>query len=922
MPEIIVDGKSYQVAAGGNLLHACQSLKLALPYFCWHPALNSVGSCRQCAVLIYQNADDSRGRISMACMTAVTDGQRLSIKAAKVARFRELCIEATMTGHPHDCPVCEEAGECHLQDMTLLSGHINRRFEGPKRTHSNQYLGPFINHEMNRCIACYRCVRFYRDYSGGTDLNVFASRNNVFFGRAEEGVLESEFSGNLVEVCPTGVFTDKSFSQHYSRKWDLQSAPAVCVHCSVGCNIYPAERNGRLRRISNRYHPQLNGHFLCDRGRFGYEFVNHAKRNEQVWQRNQQSRSTDQLDTQQALTRLHELLATTEHAEIVAIGSSRSSLENNFSLRCLVGKGNFYSDMKSGVQGLINQLLNHYQSVQSSSDLQSLEQADCLLLIGEDVTQTAPRIALAIRQMSRNAGIKQAAALGVPYWSDAEVKNISQSLQSPLHIISHCQTKLDDIATSIDTLHPDQQVLLLDKICHYVSLATELGSENNAELSELEQRALAISKDLRHAQRPFITTGIHLAKNAAIFSATLRLSAALYQLNDKAGLICALPQANSLGLALLNDTERDIEAALLRLATHKTKTLIILETDLFRYCAAQKLQSLLECVENIIVLDHLLTATAEQADLLLPTSSFAESHGSWVNYEGRLQAGIKCFGASKQRRPAYQWLTNNTDFHSIVRDLSGQLECLQSLPSLYQKQSEDFNNARKSVRESGRTALSSYIDIKELPPDSDADSNYQHSSEGVASNIDKTQTPAYIWSPNWNSNEALNHFQNAGNGAIEGSSLGLLIFAQSASHSEAFCKVNESAQPSSATFASAVNILKVLPFHHIFSDEELSSYVSNIQQVQVRPSIRLNAQQAQSLGFVAGEPLHYRFIQDDKEDAGNNSLEEDELLPLEIDESIASGVVLLPAIIIQQQASSVENWLLLSRVATKGARHE
>ncbi len=107
-----------------------------------------------------------------------------------------------MTNHPHDCPVCEEGGECHLQDMTVMTGHAYRRYRFNKRTHRNQYLGPFITHEMNRCIACYRCIRFYRDYAGGRDFDVFAAHNHVYFGRHEDGVLESDFSGNLGRGLP------------------------------------------------------------------------------------------------------------------------------------------------------------------------------------------------------------------------------------------------------------------------------------------------------------------------------------------------------------------------------------------------------------------------------------------------------------------------------------------------------------------------------------------------------------------------------------------------------------------------------------------------------------------------------------------------------------------------------------------------
>ena len=180
----------------------------------------------------------------MACMTPAVDGMRISIKDAEAAVFRAAVIQGLMLNHPHDCPVCDEGGECHLQDMTVMTGHRTRTYSFGKRTFRNQYLGPFINHEMNRCIQCQRCVRFYRDYAGGHDLNAFRLRDTVFFGATEDGVLENEFSGNLVEICPTGVFTDATLKRHYTRKWDLQMAPSICPHCAVGCNITAASAMG------------------------------------------------------------------------------------------------------------------------------------------------------------------------------------------------------------------------------------------------------------------------------------------------------------------------------------------------------------------------------------------------------------------------------------------------------------------------------------------------------------------------------------------------------------------------------------------------------------------------------------------------------------------------------------------------------
>ncbi|MES2605298.1 MAG: 2Fe-2S iron-sulfur cluster-binding protein, partial [Pseudomonadota bacterium] len=267
MAKITVDGKVFEVDPNNNLLQELLSHKQDLPYFCWHPSMGSVGSCRQCAVIEYANDDDQRGRQVMACMTSPREGARYSMD--KAHQFRAQAIESIMTSHPHDCPVCEEGGECHLQDMTVMSGHTYRRYDGKKSTHNNQYLGPFIGHEMNRCITCYRCVRYYKDYAGGTDFSVQASHNHTYFGRFQDGVFESEFSGNLAEVCPTGVFTDKVFSKVYSRKWDLQSSPSVCAACGVGCNTNPGERYGTLRRVVNRFNDEVNGYFLCDKGRFG-----------------------------------------------------------------------------------------------------------------------------------------------------------------------------------------------------------------------------------------------------------------------------------------------------------------------------------------------------------------------------------------------------------------------------------------------------------------------------------------------------------------------------------------------------------------------------------------------------------------------------------------------------------------------------
>src|SRR6185437_5232583 len=340
MAGIIVDDRPYQVDERENLLQACLSLGFNLPYFCWHPALGSVGACRQCAVKQFRNEQDRQGHLVMACMTPAADGTRISIEDPEAKTFRASVIEWMMANHPHDCPVCDEGGECHLQDMTVMTGHAYRRFRFNKRTFRNQDLGPFITHEMKRCIQCYRCVRLYRDYAGGRDFDAFGSRNHVYFGRHDDGTLENEFSGNLVEVCPTGVFDDKTLMPHYTRKWDLQTAPSVCAHCSLGCNTIAGERYGTLRRILNRYHNEVNGYFLCDRGRFGYGFVNSEERIRRPKSRPSRDGQTIPIDKDMILRELGPLLAD-KPSRIIGIGSPRASLESNFALRELVGPDRF-----------------------------------------------------------------------------------------------------------------------------------------------------------------------------------------------------------------------------------------------------------------------------------------------------------------------------------------------------------------------------------------------------------------------------------------------------------------------------------------------------------------------------------------------------------------------------------------------------
>ena len=630
MATIHVDGKELEVDGADNLLQACLSLGLDIPYFCWHPALGSIGACRQCAVKQYTDENDKRGRIVMSCMTPATDGSWISIDDEEAKVFRASVVEWLMTNHPHDCPVCEEGGHCHLQDMTVMTGHNERRYRFTKRTHQNQQLGPFISHEMNRCIACYRCVRFYKDYAGGTDLGVFGAHDNVYFGRVEDGTLESEFSGNLTEVCPTGVFTDKTHSERYNRKWDMQFSPSICHGCSSGCNISPGERYGELRRIENRFNGSVNQYFLCDRGRFGYGYVNRKDRPRQPLLANGAKLTLDE-----ALDKAADLL---RGRNIVGIGSPRASLESNYALRELVGAEHFYSGIEAAELERIRLVMQVLKdSPLPIPNMRDIEDHDAIFVLGEDLTQTAARMALSLRQSVKGKAEDMADAMRVQPWLDAAVKNIGQNALNPLFIASLAETKLDDIAEECVHAAPDDLARIGFAVAHALDASAPAVDGLDAEALELAKR---IADALLAAKRPLIIAGTSLGSKALI-EAAANIAKAL-KLREKNGSISLIvPEANSLGLAMLGGDS--VDAALQAVIDGKADAIVVLENDLYTRTDKARVDAALTAAKVLIVADHQKTATSDRAHLVLPAASFAEGDGTLVSQEGRAQRFFQVF---------------------------------------------------------------------------------------------------------------------------------------------------------------------------------------------------------------------------------------------------------------------------------------
>lgn len=595
MPKLTIDNLSVTVPEGNNVLEAARQLGIVIPHFCYHEALGAVGACRLCAMMFIEGPVKG---LQMACMISAQEGMVVSTQDAAAVEFRAHVIEWLMMNHPHDCPVCDEGGECQLQDMTVAGGHTLRRYRGLKRTYDNQDLGPFIAHEMNRCIQCYRCVRTYQDYCGGTDFGVLGINQRVYFGRFSDGRLESPFSGNLVDVCPTGVFTDKTF-RFKSRYWDLQEAPSVCPHCALGCATIPGARYRELQRVRSGVNRQTNGFFICDRGRFGYGHANHPQR--------PRVPRIDGVESSwpQALTvvreRLDAIIAEHGAQSVALLGSPRASLEANVQLLSLarqLGTRQIVFDGHTPRDWAARTLTRGISDLACS--LEDIRQSDCVVAIGADPLAEAPLLALALRQVERAGG---RLALIDP----RPVQLPCRAAHLPL-VPWRLPEVIDALADNdFSNFHRQQAVFLegvrtaLEQAQHPVLIG---GADLLGPLGI--QRLIALARHLRRAERPCRLMGL-------------------------------LAGPNSFGAGLLAGAGPDFDELTHAMITGEIRALVCLENDPMSQAADPRLvESALARLELLVVLDHLPSTTLRHAPVILPTTATAESTGCFINNEGRM----------------------------------------------------------------------------------------------------------------------------------------------------------------------------------------------------------------------------------------------------------------------------------------------
>lgn len=272
MPKVTIDGREIEVPAGTNLIEAARLAGVEIPYFCYHPYLTVVGQCRICMVEVV-----GQPRLAIACATPVTDGMVvLSETSARVKEARTAVMEFLLANHPLDCPVCDQAGECLLQDHSFSDGSDFTHMVETRRTfpgYERRRIGPHIVQNQNRCIHCSRCIRFTQEISETSQLTYKSRGNSAFIDTFDGRPFDDPFSGCAADVCPVGALTVKEF-RFRKRAWRLRSTPSVCTGCSIGCTVWMDHHERVIYRYTPRENPAINATWLCDFGRFRAEDLN------------------------------------------------------------------------------------------------------------------------------------------------------------------------------------------------------------------------------------------------------------------------------------------------------------------------------------------------------------------------------------------------------------------------------------------------------------------------------------------------------------------------------------------------------------------------------------------------------------------------------------------------------------------------
>lgn len=635
---IEINGIKLEVPQGSMVIEAADQAGITIPRFCYHKKLSVAANCRMCLVEV-----EKAPKPLPACATPVTDGMNVQTRSPMALEAQKSVMEFLLINHPLDCPICDQGGECDLQDIAMGFGGDISRFVEKKRVVKEKNIGPLIATDMTRCIHCTRCVRFGQEIAGIRELGATGRGEHTEIGTYVESTVDSEMSGNVIDLCPVGALTSKPY-RYSGRPWENQQYKSIAPHDCVGSNITVDVRRGQVMRVLPRENEAINEIWLSDRDRFSYTGLHHRDRLRTPMIK--QGNSWKSVDWETALAYAVEGLQRVKQAhgieKIGAVSSPSATTEEMFLLQKLMrGLGCANIDHRTRQLDFSNQDVEPIFPWLGQS-IAELQDVDAALLIGSNIRKDQPIISHRLRKAALN-GAQLMFVNPIEYDFNFPVEE--QLVSSPAGMVND----LVAICKALLSITGDK-------------LPQEI--ESRAANIETHDDHLAIAKHLHAAEKATVLIGNQSMGQAEL--GDIRTLANIIAQHSNATLGYLSQGANSAGACLAGmlphrgpagtQVEEGLNSQTMLGQTMGGMVLLQLEPE-FDCADPGAALNRLKATDFVISLASFASETTKSyADVLLPVSAFTETSGTYVNVEGHWQSFAACVSPLDDARPAWKVL--------------------------------------------------------------------------------------------------------------------------------------------------------------------------------------------------------------------------------------------------------------------------
>jgi len=619
MVEIELDGKKVEVAEGCMVMHAAEKAGTYIPHFCYHKKLSIAANCRMCLVDV-----EKAPKPMPACATPVTQGMIVRTKSEKAIKAQQSVMEFLLINHPLDCPICDQGGECQLQDLAVGYGSSASRYEEEKRVVFHKDVGPLISmQEMSRCIHCTRCVRFGQEVSGVMELGMINRGEHSEITTVVGDTVDSELSGNMIDICPVGALTSKPF-RYSARTWELSRRKSVSPHDSTGANLIVQVKNHKVLRVVPFENEEVNECWIADRDRFSYEALNSDERLTRPMLK--QGGEWKEVDWQTALEYVANGLRQIKNdhgaSAIGSLVSPHSTLEELYLAGKLVrGLGSENIDYR-----LRNAEFTAAQGVQwLGTPIASLSKLQGVLVLGSNLRKDHPLFAQRIRQAAKQG----CAVLAI----NERVYDWAMPVTASIVAAPDWAQALADVAAAV---------------------AQEKGVAAPVAAADVHAEAQAIAAALLRGERKAILLGNAAAHHA---QASTLLSLSNWIAEQTGASVGYLTEAaNTVGAQWVGAQPAASGLNAGQMLAGGLKAVLLLNNEpVFDSAAGARAAEALGKAEMVVTLSP-FKANMEFSDVLLPIAPFTETSGSFVNAEGRLQSFHAVVKPLAEARPGWKVL--------------------------------------------------------------------------------------------------------------------------------------------------------------------------------------------------------------------------------------------------------------------------